>query len=119
MRASETQFDKLPFSNDAEFLHEIQQEIKEDIDEFVNCMKNSIFFGSGIQRFYNSELDKFRRRFIELEHDKQRWQFYVFKYIKLNSPKVKIPAPKLADEIEKRSKMVKSVKEIYSIIEGF
>ncbi len=119
VRASETQFDKLTFSSDAEFLHEIQQEIKEDIDEFVNCMKNSIFFGSGIQRFYNSELDKFRRRFIELEHNKQRWQFYVFKYIKLNSPKVKIPAPKLADEIEKRSKMVKSVKEIFSIIDAF
>ena len=48
VRASETQFDKLTFSSDAEFLHEIQQEIKEDIDEFVNCMKNSIFFGSGI-----------------------------------------------------------------------
>ena len=60
-----------------------------------------------------------RRRFIELEHNKQRWQFYVFKYIKLNSPKVKIPAPKLADEIEKRSKMVKSVKEIFSIIDAF
>ena len=40
-------------------------------------MKNSVFHGSGIQRFYNQELDKYRRKFIELEEDKHRWFFLV------------------------------------------
>lgn len=40
-------------------------------------MKNSVFYGSGIQRFYNQELDKYRRKFIELEEDKHRWLFLV------------------------------------------
>jgi hypothetical protein len=43
-------------------------------------MKNSVFYGSGIQRFYNQELDKYRRKFIELEEDKHRWFYLVIDF---------------------------------------
>ena len=79
-------------------------------------MKNSVFYGSGINRFYNQELDKFRRKFIELEADKHRWQHYVFKYIKEKNPRVVIPAPLMSDEIENRTQMINKIKEINSII---
>ena len=46
-------------------------------------MKNSVFYGSGIQRFYNQELDKYRRKFIELEEDKHRWFFLVINFLRL------------------------------------
>ena len=116
IRASDTQFEKLKFSHDAEFLSEIKVEIEEDLDEFVNCMKNSVFYGSGINRFYNQELDKFRRKFIELEANKNRWQYYIFKYIKDKNPKVIIPAPLMSDEIEVRTKIITKIREINSIV---
>ena len=90
-------FDQLNFSPDAKNLEEIHTEIDTDLAEFISCkakikkifhfvtstiilstgMKNSVFYGSGIQRFYNQELDKYRRKFIELEEDKHRWLFLV------------------------------------------
>jgi hypothetical protein len=116
LKASETQFEKLKFSPEAEFLSEIQVEIQEDLSEFVNCMKNSVFYGSGINRFYNQELDKFRRKFIELEVNKNRWQYYVFKYIREKNPKVNIPAPSMSDELEVRTQKVVKINEINFIL---
>ena len=37
-------------------------------------MKNSFFYGSGIHWFFNQELDKYRRKFIE---NKSLWFSYV------------------------------------------
>ena len=70
-------FNKLNFSEESDDLKKIQIEIEEDINEFICCMKNSVFYGSGIIRFYNQELDKYRRKFIELEENKHRWLFLV------------------------------------------
>jgi hypothetical protein len=119
IKASDTQFDKLVFSAEAELLSEIQQEIEADINEFITCMKNSIFYGSGIQRFYNQELDKLRRKFIELEEGKRRWSFHVFNHINKKDSKVTIPAPKMSDEIASRSRMVKNLKEINALVSQF
>lgn len=116
LKASDSQFDRLKFSPEAEFLSEIQTEIEGDLKEFVNCMKNSVFYGSGINRFYNQELDKFRRKFIELEVNKNRWQYYVFKYIRDKNPKVNIPSPSFSDEIEIRTQKVTKIKEINSLV---
>jgi hypothetical protein len=119
LRASDTQFAKLKFSEDSENLGEIQHEIEQDVREFILCMKNSVFYGSGIQRFYNQELDKLRRKFIELEESKRHWSFHVFNYIKRKDGKVSIPAPKMSDEIASRSRMVKTLKEVHVLVNDF
>lgn len=107
------------FSPDAENVAQIQNEIEEDINEFLECMKNSVFYGSGIQRYYNQELDNLRRRFISLENEKGRWSFYVFKYLKQKDSKVTIPAPTMDDEIKSRTNIIKNMKEINQIIDKF
>jgi hypothetical protein len=121
IRIRNSQFNKLEFSEQPETFEEVHKEINEDVNEFLECMKNSIFYGSGIQRFYNSELDKFKRRFLELEQKKGRWRYYVERYIKLKDPKVNIPAPNIDDEIREREKMVtniKAIKNIYRELDG-
>ena len=43
-------------------------------------MKNSVFYGSGIQWFFNQELGKHRKKFIE---NKNLWFSYVMIYLKI------------------------------------
>lgn len=68
-----SQFSTLEFVPDSSNFTEVASEIDADINEFIACMKNSVFYGSGIQRFYNQELDKYRRKFIELEEKIGVW----------------------------------------------
>lgn len=109
------QFDGLMFSRDAENLSEIQAEIEQDVEEFIACMKNSIYYGSGIQRFLYQELDKIRRRFFYIEDAKRGWWSIIDNHLKDKNSNFKIPAPLMADEIAKRSYIIKSVKEIKSL----
>ena len=71
----ENQFDDLKFGKDSDTLKKIQTEIEQDVNEFINCMKNSIFYGSGIQRFLYQELDKIRRKFLNVEDAKRGYFF--------------------------------------------
>ncbi len=109
------QFNDLTFSQNSENLTEIQNEIEQDIDEFLNCMKNSIFYGSRIQRFYFSELDKFKNRFIDLEKLKGRWRYYFEIYMKKKDTQIMIPGPKLANELRQREKILIYINEITKI----
>ncbi len=113
----ESQFQKLYFSQDSRTLREIQEEVNTDIKMFLECIKNSVFFGSGISRFYNQELDIYRRRFLDLEDDKRTWSQLVFKYIHLNNGVSNIPAPKMQDEIENRKAIAKKAKCLANIMQ--
>ena len=115
VQVAESQFNQLKFSENPQHLSEVQLEIEQDINEFLNCMKNSIFYGSRIQRFYCSELDKFKRKFIELEKDKGRWRHYVELYMGKNDTRVIIPAPTMADELKEREQILNRIKEIINI----
>jgi hypothetical protein len=80
-------YEKLAFSPDSPKIVDVLKEIKEDLEEFKSCMKNSVFFGSGILEYYNQELDNIRRRFIEIEENERAWQnlVIVFKFIEILS----------------------------------
>jgi hypothetical protein len=79
---NDAQFAELKLSKDANSFIEIQQEIEQDIKEFVLCMKNVVFHRSDIHRFYIDELDNLRSKFFQLEDQKRIWSLYVFDYIK-------------------------------------
>jgi len=118
VRVVDSQFNRLKFSENPEHLSEVQREIEEDINEFLNCMKNSIFYGSRIQRFYSSELDKFKRKFIELEENSGTWRYYFEFYVKKNDSRVTIPAPKMADELKERESIFNRIKTITNIYDS-
>jgi hypothetical protein len=77
-RPLENQFDDLKFSQDSDSLKKIHTEIEQDVNEFISCMKNSIYYGSGIQRFLYQELDKIRRKFLNVEDAKRGYFSYHF-----------------------------------------
>lgn len=114
-RPLENQFDDLKFSRDANSLAKIQIEIEQDVNEFICCMKNSIYYGSGIQRYLYQELDKIRRKFLNVEDAKRVWWSLIDSHLKDPSSKTKIPAPKMADEIARRKQMTKILKEIKTL----
>ena len=55
----DSQFDGLDYVNPAGCFEAINKEINEDANEYLECLKNSVFFGSGLLRFYKqgTELD--------------------------------------------------------------
>lgn len=110
-------FEKLVFTPDAENFDQVHKEIQEDLAEFLECIKNSIFYGSGIQRYYNSELENVRRKFIDLENNAGRWWYYIDKHINKNDSKVKIPVPSKTDEFNKRTLAIKTLKDFSQIID--
>ena len=72
-------------------------------------MKNSVFLE---YKDFISELDKFRRKSIELENDSSKWSHYFEIYLKKNDPLTKIPAPRLADELKERERIANNIKSI-------
>jgi hypothetical protein len=72
-------FEKLEFSVTSSTLEKVCDEIEEDFNEFLNCMKKAVFYGSNVQFFYNQELDKYRRKFLELEDECNVWGTFVSK----------------------------------------
>jgi hypothetical protein len=85
MQKKENPYEKLAFSPDAPKINDVLKEIKEDLEEFKSCMKNSVFFGSGILEYYNQELDNIKRRFIEIEENERAWQnlVIIFKFTEI------------------------------------
>jgi hypothetical protein len=47
-------YEKLAFLPDAPKIVDVLKEIKEDLEEFKSCIKNSVFFGSGILEYYTT-----------------------------------------------------------------
>ncbi|RNA13273.1 dynamin family [Brachionus plicatilis] len=109
-------FERLVFSPDAENFEQVRREIKEDFGEFLECLKNSIFYGSGIQRYYNSELENMRRKFIDLEVNSGTWYFYIDKYVNKPNSMIKIPVPVSADESNGKAFMIKTLQEMNKFI---
>ena len=79
----ENSYSKLEFSNASATRDEVLVEIKEDLTEFINCMKNSVFYGAGILEYFNQELDNVKRKFINIEENELGWHSLVilFKFI--------------------------------------
>lgn len=48
----DSQFDGLNYVNPAGNFESINKEINEDAKEYLECLKNSVFYGSGLLRFY-------------------------------------------------------------------
>ena len=102
-------FNNLTFSQ-SERLPQVQQEIEDDINEFLNCMKNSVFYASGIHRYYGSELDKIKRAFIEQQlTDNQKWVHYFEKYV---YNKDQNSCDSTETECNKKQALIKKIQEI-------
>jgi hypothetical protein len=70
-------FDNLKFSGPSFTFEQVCDEIEKDFNEFLECMKNSVFYHSRIQISYNLQLEKYKKRFI---HSEDVWKTHVSKY---------------------------------------
>ncbi len=70
-------FDNLKFSYPSFTFEQVCGEIEEDFNEFLECMKNSVFYHSRIQISYNLQLEEFKEKCFQSE---DVWKTHVSKY---------------------------------------
>lgn len=63
----DSQFDGLDYVNPAGCFEAINKEINEDAKEYLACLKNSVFFGSGLLRFYKQGIKTIHFRLRHLK----------------------------------------------------
>ena len=97
--------DELEFVLPRNSFTEAHAEITEDIHNFIDYMKNSIYYAAGLEAFFKQELDKIQMKFKTEENDKSAWQFHVFEAIKEN--KLNIPFLQYKADMQKRKHIVK------------
>ena len=115
----DSQFNKLTFAPPPENMAQVQKEISEDIDGFLECMSNSVFYWSGVQRLYGAELDALRDKFLDLQTSRHRWSYYVEKYARRKSGEsnsVVIPLPDNLNRYKTRQLLVKTMRAIKQTI---
>jgi GTPase Era involved in 16S rRNA processing len=67
---------------------EVITEINEDIDAFKNYLKYSIYYASGIEAFFQQEINEISNKFRQEEQDTRGWQYLVFKAISEENSKI-------------------------------
>ena len=88
-------------------------EINEDIEEFKNYLKYSIYYASGIEAFFQQEINEISNKFKNEEENTRGWQYLVFKAI--DDPNSKIPKEiieKFDFELSNKKTLVEKLKEI-------
>ena len=92
---------------------EVQAEILEDIEEFKSYLKYSIYYASGIEAFFQQEINEISSKFKLEEENSRGWQFLVFKAI--DDPNSKIPKDVIDSfdfELSNKNKLIEHLKEV-------
>lgn len=89
---------------------DINEEVTEDFQEFLNYMKNSIYYVSGLEDLFNQEVDKIRKIFEHEHKTSLTWQNLVFKSIEKGNDK--IPYAEFELDAVQKGNISKALKEI-------
>jgi hypothetical protein len=89
---------------------EVRQQIKSDLSAFQDYMKFSIFYGSGLEAFFQSELDKLKKRFFASEKDGDCWRIHVYREIEAGNPN--IPFKLNRKDVKERQEIAKSLRDL-------
>jgi hypothetical protein len=89
---------------------EARKQIEDDLDTFREYMKYSVYYGSGLEAYFHSELEKLKKRFFKYEKNDDSWRIRVFKEIENGNPN--IPFTQLKLQAKEKYEIVKSLKEI-------
>ena len=73
-------------------------------------MKYSVYYGSGLEAYFHSELDKLKNRFFKYEKSHDSWRIRVFKEIEDGNPN--IPFTQLKLQAKEKYEIIKSLKEM-------
>ena len=101
----------LQFSEATRNFEEARQEIKQDLNMFFEYMKNSIYYASGVEDFFEQELHSLRRKFRDENEYKLKWHTIIFKVF--NQGNITIPG--LSDL--QNPNLFEKIQEAYLILE--
>ena len=92
---------------------EVLAEINEDIEEFKNYLKYSIYYASGIEAFFQQEINEISNKFKLEEENTRGWQYLVF--VAIDDPNSKIPRDIIESfnfELSNKKNFVDRLKEV-------
>ena len=63
-------------------------QLKEDVTDFFEYLKESVYLSSNIEKFYQQEVDDIKNKFIGEEEDRRGWQYLAFEAIDQSNPNI-------------------------------
>ncbi|RNA43023.1 hypothetical protein BpHYR1_008536 [Brachionus plicatilis] len=91
-------------------IDETLEEINQDITQFINYMKNSVYYASGLESFFKQELDKIALKFRIKENEQRLWQTCVMREIEKGNSDISYR--KFDTFIEKEKLLIEKFKKI-------
>ena len=67
---------------------EVSDQLREDVADFFDYLKGSVYFASSLEKFYQQEVDEIKNKFIEEEEDRRGWQYLAFEAIDQKNPNI-------------------------------
>jgi len=93
---------------------EAKEQIECDFQAFQDYMKYSVYYCAGLEAFFQSELDKFKKRFLMNEKDADKWRIRVFEEINNGNPNIPYTQHKL--EVKEKFEISKTLNEIKKML---
>ena len=99
---------------------EALEQIIEDMDEFKKYLKNSIYYASGIEAFFQQEINEISNNFKIEEQETRGWQYLIFETIEKKNSKIpKEMIEKFNFEVSKKQTFFEKYKEIEDFTKEF
>ena len=67
---------------------EVSDQLREDVADFFAYLKESVYFASSLEKFYQQEVDEIKNKFIEEEEERRGLQYFAFEAIDQNNPNI-------------------------------
>jgi hypothetical protein len=106
----------------ADSLEKVAKEIREDFDEFMHCLKYSIYPYSGVTSLYCIELDRIRDRFGSSDSEffwKKQIKNSLSSLSKVDRDKVKLDIKPMNEEIQRRKNIRNKFEEITRLLRNY
>ena len=64
---------------------DVNNQLAEDVKDFFEHIKKSVYFASSVEKFYQQEVDEIKNKFIDEEEKRRGWQYLAFEAVDENN----------------------------------
>ena len=67
---------------------DVRNQLAEDVKDFFEHIKKSVYFASNVEKFYQQKVDEIKNKFIEEEEKRRGWQYLAFEAVDENNTQI-------------------------------
>jgi hypothetical protein len=64
---------------------DVSNQLAEDVKDFFEHIKKSVYFASSVEKFYQQEVDAIKNKFVDEEEKRRGWQYLAFEAVDENN----------------------------------